>query len=128
MSTKAILEVCSDKIISYKPGTQANLDVQLLQTPSVCHVQSPKERRKEGTVCRQGTSGNTRERAQVRQEPRSEPGSPHGCPRRQGQSPHLHEDSSHSGPDAGLAAASACLSPALPAGPCTHGNQATRLR
>lgn len=46
MSTKAILEVCSDKIISYKPGTQANLDVQLLQTPSVCHVQSPKERRK----------------------------------------------------------------------------------
>lgn len=128
MSTKAILEVCSDKIISYKPGTQANLDFQLLQTPPVTYSPRRREGRKEGTVCRQGTSGNTRERAQVRQEPRSEPGSPHGCPRRQGQSPHLHENSSHSGPDAGLAAASTCLSPALPTRPCTHGNQATRLR
>lgn len=61
MSTKAILEVCSDKIISYKPGTQANLDVQLLQTPSVCHVQSP-EGEKEGRNCLQTRhSGNTRE-------------------------------------------------------------------
>lgn len=86
MSMKAILEVCSDKIISYKPGTQASLDFQLLQN-SFCHVQSPKERRKEGVVCRQGTSGNSREQTQVRQDPRSEPGSPGGCPQTAGLNP-----------------------------------------
>ena len=47
MSTKAILEVCSDKIISYKPGTQANLDFQLLQTPPVTYSPRRREGRKE---------------------------------------------------------------------------------
>ena len=67
MSMEAILEVCSDKSISYKPGTQASLDFQLLQN-SFCVSRTVPEGEEKGRSCLQ-----TRH---FRKQPRESPSPP----------------------------------------------------